>query len=312
MSPPPLTSDRKRAVVDAISETSPEADADFRIPCVRSPVLSSIFKTDIWLCDVTLGPTSSWKDCVAPGVITAALRHGSRRVVVASSGNHGRAIAFACRDAGLQAAVLVYDRTPPDVIASLTGLGAEVFCFPDRAAVHAAMDVFIADNWFSATLTDRLRERSSMPGCDGYRRIAVAIANAVEVDPIVIVPTCYGDGASSIRRHLVTLGRQPDMCLVRASEAKGSLAASIATNVLTPQVARLLASGAMDFMVEDRSFEVGLKTMAAAVGKPLDCAEGGIYEALTRFALRTPSLRPRPIVCVITGGIFRGRGQRPS
>ena len=278
----------------------------FDIPCAPSPQLSRAFDADVSICDVTRGPTCSWKDCVAPGVVEAALRQGLRRVVVASSGNHGRAIAYACRSAGLQAAVLVYDRTPSDVVASLVELGAEVLRFPDRMTVHAAMDAFIADGWFSATLTDRLRDRDSMPGGDGYQRIAIAIAGAVAGNPFVVVPTCYGDGASSIQRHLVKLGRHPVMCLVRASEASGSVAASIATDVLTPQVSRLLASGAVEIKVEDRSFHTGLETMKAAVGKPLDCAEGGFPDALAQLVAKGPSLTCRPIVCVITGGVFPG------
>lgn len=295
------------AIPDAIRlEAAPvHPSPPFEIPCFASPALSAVFGADVSICDVTLGPTSSWKDCVAVRVVEAAQRQGLKRVVVASSGNHGRAIAFACRAAGLPAAVLVYDRTPADVIASLVGLGAQVFRFPGRVAVHAALDAFVADGWFSATLTDRLRHRGAMPGVDGYRRIAVAIARAVADEPIVIVPTCYGDGASSIRRHLVDLGLRPTLCLVRPAAGDGSIAASIATDVVTPQVAALLASGALDIKVDECAFRSGVGTMETALGKPLDFAEGGIPEALARLAT-IGSVPRRSIVCVVTGGLFPG------
>ena len=278
----------------------------FPIPCSPSPALSSAFGVEIAICDVTKGPTSSWKDCVAPSVVEAALQVGLRRVIVASSGNHGRAIAFACRASGLQAGILVYERTPPDVVASLLELGAKVFRYPDRASVHAALDVFVSDGWFSATLTDRLRGCGSMPGAIGYRRIAMAITQAVAGDPLVVVPTCYGDGAAAIQRHLVAMGRRPLMCLVRASQGDGSIAASIATDVMTPQVSSLLASGAFDFRVTDPSFRAGLKTMEAAVGKHLDFAEGGIPDGLSRLVAMWPSPPRRPVVCVVTGGVCPG------
>ena len=281
-------------------------EAPFDIPCTFSSGLSALFGANVSICDVTLGPTASWKDCVAPGVVEAALQQGATRVVVASSGNHGRAIAYACRATGLRSSVLVYDRTPPDVVASLVGLGAEVFHFPDRASVHAALDVFVSEGWYSATLTDRLRNRSAMPGSDGYRRIALAIKNAVAGDPIVVVPTCYGDGASAIRRHLFDLGRRPTLCLVRASDADGCVAASIATAVLTPQVAGLLSAGALEISVANAAFHSGIGTMEAAVGKPLDCAEGGIPAALARLSAIGPTVPRQPIVCVVTGSVFPG------
>ena len=286
--------------------------ASFDIPCFMSPALTAAFATPIWICDATLGPTSSWKDCLTPGVIEAALRQGSKRVVVASSGNHGRAIAHGCRAAGLQAAVLVFERTAPDVVASLVELGAEVFRYPDRPAVYAALDGFLSAGWFSATLTDRLRKHAFMPGAEGYHRIAASIMDAVPGDPIVVVPTCYGDGVSAIWRHLTTRGRRPLMGLVRA-ESDRSIAASLATDIVTPQVRMLIAAGAFDISLEDSWIHSGIATMESVLGKQLDLAEGGIPEALTRIIARTPAVAPaprRPIVCVVTGSVFPGLDRR--
>ena len=220
-----------------------------------------------FICDVTLGPTRSWKDCTARFAVEEALRAGFRRIVVASSGNHGRAIAHACRAFGLQAAVLVYERTPRDVVGSLLALGAEVYRYRDRAAVHVALRGFRSGGWYAATLLDDLRAGRLMPGAIGYRRIARSIADAVADDPIVIVPTCYGDGATAIEQHLVRLRRRPTMCLVRAAAGDGAFAASIATDVLTPQVATLQAYGAIDVRVGDDAFRAGLLVMSAAMGQ---------------------------------------------
>ncbi len=300
----PLCQDDVTVSPDAVDGGS----ARFKIPCFASPALSSMFGRDIWVCDVTLGPTSSWKDCVAPGVVEAALRQGSRRVVVASSGNHGRAIAFACREAGLRAAVLVYERTAPDVVASLVDLGAEVVRYPDRPAVYAGLDGFLSAGWFSATLTDRLRNQAIMPGAEGYHRIAAAITQAIPGDPIVVVPTCYGDGVSAIWRNLAARGRRPLMGLVRA-ESDRSIACSLATDIVTSQVRTLKAAGAFDMRLEDAAFRSGIVTMEAALGKRLDLAEGGIPEALTRIIARMrddpdAAAAERRIVCVVTGSVF--------
>ena len=282
------------------------AHGHFPIPCLPSPQLSADYAANVSICDVTLGPTRSWKDCAAPLAVEEALRSGQRQIVVASSGNHGRAIAYACRARGLEAAVLVYERTPTDVVGSLLALGAKVVRYPDRAAVHAALRAFQCDGWFAATLLDDLRAGALMPGATGYHRIAHAIADATAGDPIVIVPTCYGDGATAIEQHLVRLGRTPTMCLVRAAAGDGAIAASIATDVLTPQVAALEASGAIDVKVGDDAFRAGVLTMSAAMGKRLDVAEGGTPEAMAHLA-GSGALRPdRPVVCVLTGALYPG------
>ncbi len=232
------------------------------------------------------------------------MRSGYRKVVVASSGNHGRAISHVCRALGIEAAVLVYTRTPPDVIDSLLALGAKVYRYPDRAAVHAALRGFQSDGWYAATLLDDLRAGALMPGAAGYRRIAQSIADAVTDSPIVIVPTCYGDGATAIEQHLARLGRISTMCLVRAAAGDAAMAASIATDVLTPQVAVLQESGAIDVRVSDDAFRYGVQIMSAAMGKPLDPAEGGTFEALGVLSNLGALNTSQPVVCVLTGALY--------
>ena len=278
----------------------------FPIPCLPSPHLSAAYAANVFVCDVTLGPTRSWKDCAAPLAVEDALRLGQSQIVVASSGNHGRAIAYASRARGVEAVVLVYERTPTDVVGSLLALGAKVYRYPDRAAVHAGLRAFRSDGWYAATLLDDLRTSALMPGAVGYRRIAHAIADGGTGDPIIIVPTCYGDGATAIEQHLSRLGRSSTMCLVRAAAGDGAVAASIATDVVTPQVAALTASGAIDVSVRDAAFRTGVLAMNAAFGKRLDMAEGGTPEAMARLTALGALRTSRPVVCVLTGALYPG------
>ncbi len=136
---------------------------------------------------------------------------------------------------------MVYQRTPADVVGSLIALGAKVYRYPDRAAVYEALRAFRSDGWYAATLLDELREGALMPGAIGYRRIARSIADAIAGDPIVIVPTCNGDGATAIHQHLSFLGRRPTMCLVQAAAGDDAIAASIATltGALYPRLAEM-------------------------------------------------------------------------
>ena len=75
-----------------------------------------------------------------------------------------------------------------------------------------------------------------------------------------------------------------DDVLVRTAAGNGAIAASMATDVLTPQVAALKASGAVDISIGNDAFRAGVLTMSAAVGKRLDLAEGGTPEALANLA----------------------------
>ena len=96
------------------------------------------------------------------------------------------------------------------------------------------------------------------------------------------------------------------MCLVRAAAGDGAIAASIATDVLTPQVAALAGSGAIDVSVGDDAFRAGVLTMSAALGKRLDVAEGGTPEAMAYLKDLGALQDDRPVVCVLTGALYPG------
>jgi threonine dehydratase len=53
-------------------------------------------------------------------------------VVATSSGNHGRAVAWAARRAGVKAAILMPQNTYPNKIEACRAAGAEVVLFPER------------------------------------------------------------------------------------------------------------------------------------------------------------------------------------
>ena len=82
-------------------------------------------------------------------------------VITASTGNHGAAVAYASREIGLSARVVVPDNADPGKVARIRSLGAEVLRFGDDSAV-------------AETHARRLAEREGLPFVSPYNDLQVA------------------------------------------------------------------------------------------------------------------------------------------
>lgn len=80
------------------------------------------------------GPTGSMKDFMATQVLSHAIQteqlRSPMRVVEASSGNTGAAVAFASRELGFQTSIFVADTVSPEKIAIIRSFGADVHIIP--------------------------------------------------------------------------------------------------------------------------------------------------------------------------------------
>lgn len=118
-----------------------------RTPLRRSEWLSDLTSADIFLKLETLQPTFSYK---VRGALNAVLhlveREGASAppLVTASAGNHGRALAYAARAAGLALAVYVPEHAPRTKLDAIGRAGAELRTCADydeaerRAKEHGA------------------------------------------------------------------------------------------------------------------------------------------------------------------------------
>ncbi|MEI5996770.1 hydroxyectoine utilization dehydratase EutB [Paraburkholderia bengalensis] len=97
-----------------------------RTPLVESPVLSALAGTPVYLKLETVQPTGSFKLRGATNALARLAEAGCRRVVTASTGNHGRAVAHAARALGIEAAVCMSSLVPPNKIEAVRALGAQV------------------------------------------------------------------------------------------------------------------------------------------------------------------------------------------
>jgi threonine dehydratase len=98
-----------------------------RTPLRHSAWLSEAAGRDVFLKLETLQPTYSYKIRGATNALLQLAAAGSRApVVTASAGNHGRAMAFAAREASFPLTVYVPEHAPRTKLDAIRALGAEL------------------------------------------------------------------------------------------------------------------------------------------------------------------------------------------
>ena len=122
-------------------ETAAEriAGVAVRTPLVPSPELSSRNGAEVLLKLEGVQPTGSFKvRGAASKILSLDPEQAARGVVTASTGNHGRAVAYVASRLGIPAAVCVSENVPAGKIAALEALGCELVIGGDSQA--AALD----------------------------------------------------------------------------------------------------------------------------------------------------------------------------
>ncbi|AET90976.1 ectoine utilization protein EutB [Burkholderia sp. YI23] len=95
-------------------------------PLVQSMALSRAAGGPVHLKLETLQPTGSFKLRGATNALAQIAEAGCTRVVTASTGNHGRAVAHAARALGIEAAVCMSSLVPKNKVDAVAALGARV------------------------------------------------------------------------------------------------------------------------------------------------------------------------------------------
>lgn len=95
-------------------------------PLVASATLSARIGAPVYLKLETLQPTGSFKLRGATHALVELAAQRVTRVVTASTGNHGRAVAHAARALGIEAAVCMSSLVPANKVDAVAALGARV------------------------------------------------------------------------------------------------------------------------------------------------------------------------------------------
>jgi threonine dehydratase len=124
------------AIKDAAERIAPYIQ---RTPTVRDSVLSERFNSNLYLKLELLQNTGAFK---VRGAFNKMLSlddyHLERGIVAVSAGNHAQAVAFACRELGRNALILMPDDTPENYLSQTKRYGAEVRLFPTLADAFEA------------------------------------------------------------------------------------------------------------------------------------------------------------------------------
>ena len=190
---------------------------------VRTPLLPTLWDDELWLKPESLQPVGSFK---LRGATHAVARLDPavrvRGVVTHSSGNHGQALAYAARAAGVPCTVVVPEGAPQVKVDRIRALGAEVRLVPPARRLAEAERV-AADS--GAALVPPFDDRRIIAG-QGTIGLEI-VADLPDVD-VVLVPV-GGGGLSSgvatavkaLRPSATVIGVEP----LLAADARDSLAA---------------------------------------------------------------------------------------
>jgi threonine synthase len=207
-------------------------------PLVAAPLLASRIglAAPLWLKDESRNPTWSHKDRLAYCVVSTALAAGAEGLAVASSGNHGAAVAAYAARAGLACVLVTSPEAQPAFRAFLAALGAEVAVVPGAERWALLKRIVAASGFMPASNLTRIPTGNPF-GPEGYKPIAYEIFAQLggTLPGTVVVPTGYGEliwGIAKGFRELIRFGcgeRMPRMCSAEP-EAGGPLKLALRRN----------------------------------------------------------------------------------
>ncbi|WP_438390968.1 hydroxyectoine utilization dehydratase EutB [Caballeronia sp. DA-9] len=195
-----------------------------RTPLIESAALSRIAGTSVYLKLETMQPTGSFKLRGATNALVGLAERGHGRVVTASTGNHGRAVAHAARALGMQAVVCMSALVPRNKVEAIDALGARVVIAgnsQDDAQVEALRLVREEGFVFVPPFDD-------MDVIAGQATIGVEIMESLPDTAAIVVPLSGGGlfsgvafAAKRIRNDIAMIG----VTMERGAAMHASLAA---------------------------------------------------------------------------------------
>ncbi len=230
---------RYRALLPLAADTAPVSLGEGGTPVVELPRLAaSAGLRRVWVKDESRNPTWSYKDRLAAVATTKAVEVGAETVVVASTGNHGAAVAAYAARAGLRCVVLTIASVPMTMKTLMQAYGAEVVALPRPAdRWHLMRELVAARGWMAMSGYADPPAGSHPYGVDGYKTIAYELVDQLPEPPdVVVVPVAYGDGLAGIARgfaDLAALGVLARVPRLLAAEPFGPLAEALAVGADT-------------------------------------------------------------------------------
>lgn len=194
-----------------------------KTPTIPSPALSRIAGSRVSLKIEGVQPTGSFKvRGAASKILSLSDEERALGVVTASTGNHGRAVAYVGAKLGVPVAVCVSDRVPPGKVANLEAAGCRVLVGGDSqdAAMEVAIGLTGSDGM---TLVHPFDDREVIAG---QGTIGLELAEQVPDLTHAIVPLSGGGLISGV--SLALKDRLPEVRVIGVSMTGGAaMAASL-------------------------------------------------------------------------------------
>jgi threonine dehydratase len=272
--------------------------------------LSKIYGAPVMLKLETTQPTGSFKVRGAANAVIRQREEGTiTGVVTASTGNHGRAVAYIARTLGLDAIVCLSDNVPRDRIDSIRAEGAKV------TIVEGDQGAAIRRGW-------QLAEDGGHPFVtpfddpdviSGQGTIGLELREQIPDLDTVLVPVSGGGLAAGVGLAVKSLAPQTRVVAVSA-ERTPTMARSLAAGhpVATQEVATVAGSLMGDLGPDNRySFRIVQKYVDDVILIP----EDEIRDAM-RWTLRNERLvvegAAAVVIAYILGRPGKGHGRRTA
>jgi threonine dehydratase len=285
------------------------AGAAIRTPLVRLYVENA--PAEIYLKLENLQPVNSFKIRGAmSAVLLASAEERAQGLVTASAGNMAQGVAWAARELGLPATILVPDTAPEAKLAAITRLGGTVLKVPydqwwntivtsraegiDGLFVHPVQDpgVMAGNGTIGLEILDDLPDPDAIVIPYGGGGLTYGIASAIKaLRPGTKIITAEPDGGAALAAA-VSAGRPADVDF-RPSFVDGAGSRRV-LDTMWPLVSPLV----------DRALAIGVDEVAAAVRLLAErvrvIAEGA--GALATAAALSGQAGTGKIVCIVSGG----------
>jgi threonine dehydratase len=185
-------------------------------PLVESASLSLRAGVPVYLKLETVQPTGSFKVRGATNTLAQMAAEGVTKVVTASTGNHGRALAYAARALGIEAAVCMSSLVPTNKVDAVAALGARVVIVgrsQDDAQVEA-LRLASDEGYAFVPPFDDVRVIA------GQATIGLEIVEALPDAATLVVPLSGGGLFSGVAFAAKTI--RPDLCAIGVTMARGA------------------------------------------------------------------------------------------
>ncbi|MEX3952492.1 hydroxyectoine utilization dehydratase EutB [Paraburkholderia sp. EG287B] len=185
-------------------------------PLVASPTLSARVGVAVYFKLETVQPTGSFKLRGATNAVAHLAESGVKRVVTASTGNHGRALAYAAHALGMESAVCMSSLVPPNKVEAVAALGARVVIAgksQDEAQIEAQR-LMREEGYAFVPPFDDLRVIA------GQATIGLEILEALPDTATLVVPLSGGGLFSGVAFAAKQI--RPDVRAIGVSMARGA------------------------------------------------------------------------------------------